>query len=31
VQELGAKHPLLVAQSDLVCRVLHPALPIVVA
>ena len=28
VQELGAKFPLLIAQRDLVCRVLHPALPI---
>ena len=28
VQELGAKNPLLVAQRDVVCRVLHPALPI---
>ena len=31
MQEVGAERPLLVAQSDLVCRVLHPALPIEVS
>ena len=28
MEEIGAQRPFLVAQSDLVCRVLHPALPI---
>ena len=31
MEEIGAQRPLLVAQSDLVCRVLHPALPIEVS